>query len=299
VKNILIGSVLVIGLSTVVVGCGDNTGGSAGNTVTMKREAWDPRKVKVACPSGDCPPGVGAAMFVEKTDNNMIKLGRCTASLIAPDKILMNAHCDLEMTPDLGLFFFNVDGETKIYELGTREWRTFDYSSIDSKDIGAGEDLEVYNLRDSVTEVAPRSISRAVPADMSQLIAYVSNNPSKDGMALELDREVCQTQSHIDPHSNPMQGGVQDMTVGIFLQCQVIPGNSGSPAFAPGNMQDIQVVINAGNPNTPVDGYANRVQCMDLPGITDVAQTCHRVFAALQPGQTPPFAESILQFRAM
>jgi hypothetical protein len=249
---------------------------------------WQPEQVNITCPSGDCPPGVGAVMFVEKEDYYW-RASRCTATLVAPDKIMTNHHCNLNGYHE-AYFWLPVQGRTVFRALKDR---VFDVFSAES---GVGRDLSIWTLRQPLPGELVRQVSRAVPSDqdMKHLVAYVINgrHDLHDAADFELDRRDCNTLSRV-PLVN---GGVQDRATGVTLfDCEIQSGNSGSPVFAAADFLNVQAVLNTvWNSDsektlaTPAAKYvfdppsylgrkfamAERVQCLPIEGFSAPDSLC-------------------------
>jgi hypothetical protein len=188
-----------------------------------------------------------------------------------------------------------------------------DLGGGEESDAGMAPDMEIYSLK-TYPQVQPRRISRRIPSDMTRLIAYVINQDNAYAgtfKSLKLDKEVCTTM----PRQAIFRGGTEDYTFGISLYgCPVISGNSGSPAFVPGNMDDVQVVINSAlmlsrrtalrdpfaglfdsdPPSLSKDfGMGNRIQCIHIQGQPSPDRTCERVYRKDMVVQ--PFQEKALK----
>ena len=269
---------VIAALSVSLIGCGGQDNGGQDNVTIVPH--WSPNDVKVSCPSGDCPQGVGAIVFVENMDDGY-KVGRCTATLIAPDQVLTNSHCGKDLDYQAAYFFTRVNSQTVFYTLQDRIFDRQDITYAKGPDVGMGGDLSIFSLKQSVNSLQPRKVSRRIPADMSQLVAYVINEDgsTKNFTDLSLDRLACSTVAHEATHS----GGVNDLALGLLLECSIVAGNSGSPVFTAGNFSEVQVVVNSGVDASTLwgsesFGFGNRVQCMDIPGQPTPEKICPRAY---------------------
>lgn len=245
--------------------------------------AWQPSDVRLTCNSSSCPSGVGVIVFVQNLADRMI-LGRCTATLIARDRVMTNAHCDQggNFVPDQAYFFALEGGVTNYYPLGQKVYDRMDYQLAGPNE-GMGGDLAIFALSEPDLLSSPRTVSRNIPADMSQLVGYVVNDAQADlgdsateFRSFTIDRVHCTTVKH----SAANGGGVADASVGLNLfNCPLTTSSSGAPLFAPDNAQDVQVVVTnaiVGLEGTASYGMGNRVQCMDIPGQSAPDRQCQR-----------------------
>jgi hypothetical protein len=222
---------------------------------------------------------------------------RCTASLIAPDRILTNGHCGHPTAendffiPERAYFFFRAGEQTLFKPLGPRIFERFGFAE-DEESISP--DLAVYTLGEPVREVQSLRVSRVASSAMPVLTAYMINQDfnGRPFVDLVLDRQTCTTVG-----SQPLfRGGVQDMGIGLALYgCTVVSGNSGAPVFLPDQPGVIQAVINSSifwssrastlarfsklfekmPPSLAQDaGMANRVQCLEIDGEPAPEETC-------------------------
>jgi len=254
---------------------------------------WTPQTVKVTCPTGDCPDAAGV-LILGRRGGRGYELSRCTATMIAPDTIITNAHCD-DKIPDYSHAYFiksGPSGQSSVVANVVR--KTYDKKGAMS---GIDRDLAIYKL-DRAMPGVPKNISRHIPARMDQLISYVIDQTywDTDFQSFDLNKRVCNTK----PRMALFAGGTEDKSLGVALfGCTVKPGNSGSAVYVPGDMQNIQGLINTlwtfSTTNTDeVEklralffetpefmkndyGMAERLHCADFPDQAPPAEYCTRV----------------------
>jgi hypothetical protein len=297
---------VLLSISFCLVGCGDMSGSNDGPGTTTVA-TWSADAVRVRCPSRDCPEGVGALVFVQNI-NSGFRLQRCTGTLIASDRVLTNSHCGKSIVYDRAYFFVPHGGRTVRVNLGPRVYDREDGYGLEA---GMGADLAIFQLADALPELQPRRISRHLPDDMSQLVVYKIDEPGGSTFErLSLQRDVCTTV----PRQAIFGGGTDDDNIGLALfGCEIVHGNSGSPAFCKGNLQDVQVIVNTSYPfhqlstSSRLDALfssrpsffsenfamGNRIQCMEIPGQTQPQAHCTR--ATVDDQIRRPFETSSLR----
>jgi hypothetical protein len=282
-KNIL-AIVMVVGLSAC--------GGKQSDKVEVDL-GWTPQTVKVNCPSGDCPDAAGV-LILGRRGGRGYQLARCTATMIAPDTIITNAHCD-DSIPDYSHAYFikaGPSGQSSVVANVIR--KTYDKKGEIS---GIDRDLAIFKL-DRAMPGAPKNISRRIPDRMDRLIAYVIDQAywDSDFQSFDLNKRNCNTK----PRMALFAGGTEDKTLGLALfGCAVKQGNSGSAVYVPGDMQNIQGLINtvwtfSTTKSDEVEkvralffetpefmkndyGMAERLHCADVPDQAPPSEYCTRV----------------------
>lgn len=269
-------------LLATMVGCGGHS--SQDQSVSVNTE-WTPNSVQLSCPTGDCPEGVGLVLFVEHGDDGYV-LYRCTATLISATAILTNAHCGKKLNHIGKSYFFTLArGKTIVRDLGENLSELSDHTE------GEGRDHAFYSLKEAVTEITPRKISRKAPRDQSKLVAYVVNEPDESGRfeKFNIDRRECSTEKSIAV----VDQGSKDHGVALALfGCDIRLGNSGSPVFADGDFTTVQMLVHSRVFGASVDthlgpyfleapsfitkshGIAERLYCQNLFGETRAAEEC-------------------------
>lgn len=267
-------------LLATMIGCGGHR--SQDQSVT---KGWTPSAVQLFCPTNDCPDGVGLALFVEHSDEGDV-LYRCTATLISPATILTNAHCGKKLNRISASYFFGfAHGRTIVREVGENLSELSDHTE------GEGRDHAFYSLKEAITEIVPRKISRKPPDDQSKLVAYVVNEPDESGRfeKFSIDRRECGTEKSIAVVGQ----GSKDHGVAIALfGCDIRFGNSGSPVFADGDYTTVQMLVHSRVFGASVDnhlgpyfleapsfitrshGIAERLYCQDLFGEARPFEEC-------------------------
>jgi hypothetical protein len=250
--------------------------------------------VNVRCASGDCPQGVGVLLISGLAIDGQTKLintylGRCTATLVNDHQVLANSHCKADLlTVDSATFYVNsADGSKTL----ARDLETKATVDMFTSDLLFPEDLAVWNLSQPLTGVQARTVSRRIPADMSTMVAYVSNADEAADKTdplhyhFVIEKRTCSTQEHV----SVMDWGRADDNWKVALfGCEIRHGNSGSPVFAAGDFSTIQLVLSAiandqglqnlgvkyapyltGAPPPYLTGFfaaSERLQCLPLTG---------------------------------
>ena len=252
---------------------------------------WSPRAVRLECPSGDCPGGIGLFVWVGENDAHEQTITRCSATLIAPDQVLTNAHCANSASNEGYFFARDEHGQTQVRRLGARQF------SIQQESFKVDErDLAAWTLDSPMTEVTPRQVARSLPAHLDTLVAYVVNLDAGAEWETQfrIDRRECRTQARVAL----LDAGVEDRSSRLALfGCNLKPGNSGSALFVPGDLNHIQVVFNSiANFDPGAKRYGNifdslfaaevpdylnkyfalaeRVHCLEIPGQTRAESSC-------------------------
>ncbi|MGZ3721794.1 MAG: trypsin-like serine protease, partial [Bdellovibrionales bacterium] len=276
------------------LGCGDSeNNGRHDGALTADLAVWSPDSVNVRCPSKDCPEGIGAVVFAQATGGGF-RLQRCTATLITPEKILTNSHCGKSLRYDRAYFFVRKNGQTVRYALASR---IFDREEGAGIEAGMGPDLAIFTLSDTVTGIKPRNLGRKIPSDIKELTGFKINEPGRSLFQnFTLEKDKCTT----IPKQALFGGGSEERNIGLALfGCTIVRGNSGSPLFANGNWDDIQVVVNSSYPFQSQSGMpflskleslfevrpvyfsenfamGNRVHCMEIEGFAAPEALCTR-----------------------
>jgi hypothetical protein len=255
---------------------------------------WSPQNVRITCPSGDCPDATGALIIGRRTYNGY-RIGRCTATLIAADTIITNAHCDDDFGDLSYAWFITRNGIANVTA------KTYEYIGAVS---GIERDLAIFKLNRAMPG-HPKSVSRKIPARMDRLIAYVIDQSYGDGdfTALDLNKRSCRVERTVPL----IGGGYDDKTLGLAVfDCEVKHGNSGSAMYVPDDMENIQALMNTlWNWNevggrsglsaknlfleTPAFmkseyGMAERLQCASIPGFAEPEELCTKLDADATTG---------------
>lgn len=279
----------------VLAGCGDVESATerTGPNYVVNLPSWSPDAVKIRCPSGDCPEGVGTVIFAQSTAHGN-RLQRCTATLISADRVLTNSHCGKSLRYDRAFFFVLRGEQTVRYPLRSRIYDREEGAGIEA---GMGPDLAIFTLADMVTGVKPRAVGRHMPRETREFTGFKINEP---GRALfqnfTLEKDKCTT----IPKQALFGGGAEENNIGLALfGCTIVRGNSGTPLFANGNWDEVQVVVNSSYPFQTQSGVpflnkldalfeqrpvyfsenfamGNRVHCMDIDGLPSPDLLCRR-----------------------
>ncbi len=256
-----------------------------------KLARWSAESVNLQCSSGDCPDGVGAVIFVNDLPGGGQELSRCTATLVAVDRILTNGHCGREFEPTRVIFFFRAGGKTLNKAVGPRLFHAFGFAKDEE---GISEDLSLYQLREPATEATPLKISRKTPVELENPVLYVVNQAMEGRLMTDL--VVKRKECTVRPHQPVFLGGAEDRGVGLSLfDCEIVEGNSGSPVFTGGDFTTVQAVLNsvyffaAGGksverffklfekiPSTLSGDFAmaNRVHCLNIADLPEAEFGC-------------------------
>ena len=89
---------------------------------------------------------------------------RCTATLISPDRVLTNEHCNLPES-QRGYFILPLDGRLIIRHLSHSLFSARDRMS------GVGRDVAIWQLDRPINEVRPLKVSRQIPDRLSDMVA--------------------------------------------------------------------------------------------------------------------------------
>ncbi|MBY0384123.1 S1 family peptidase [bacterium] len=182
--------------------------------------------IQLICNAKTCPPQVGLLVFVSR-QNNMTYFTRCTASLIAANKIITNGHCDKHENNEGYFITQKINGKHRHIKIKDLEFKQFDESKKNSQ----GEiDVAIFSLQQSVDskEIKPFQLPQENTPDFQKMYAYVINQGA-DEKTFVIDEKVCTPQRHevlfpFDFSENPDTFSI--------LNCEIIPGNSGAPILA-------------------------------------------------------------------
>ncbi len=247
-----------------------------------------PGRIELKCGETWCPPQVGMLIFFaqEGRSDGLRLARRCTASIIAPNLILSNGHCDRTATSQG--YFVTQDGQS--HRVVGVEFKEFTPSKSESRpaqsskrqELSSGRpDVAVFRLETSVTNIAPLKIAKGSQINFKSLTGYVVNaNDAGEGYKVE------SVQCLIRYHGAAWPFFLEENPDVIFgFDCKTRPGNSGAPMFAPGIPEIQAVYFGYGNSellikalrNTksdrPLFNYekhwsmiAANVRCLNLPG---------------------------------
>jgi protease YdgD len=165
---------------------------------------------RFVCEDGDCPAGVGALT----TRGRSGETGFCTATLVAPDRVVTAAHCVAERR-FATMHFFLPDPHAV-----TLAWAAVE--AIEAREtLAFGADHAVLIL-DRRIDATPLAIARQMPTPDSTL-TVVRASPHADRTVF-LRRERC----HVMPQALSTDRIVPTSMVRI-AGCTILPGNSGAP----------------------------------------------------------------------
>lgn len=190
------------------------------------------KNASLTCNHGDCDPSVGLLSIVLK-DNDKWNAGQCTASLVAPDVLVTNGHC---IPPDLvapGSDCRNRMWITFAPDSAHREYdKQLDCRQVLFRRKDGGMDGADYAYL-KLTRASNRPVLRQDQSGFADAKAYHLHkiNPARvqGGIGGMLQKVDCTTMYNTAIFSAPLDARSQTM---MFVDCEVIPGNSGSPILA-------------------------------------------------------------------
>lgn len=181
------------------------------------------------CPEQGCNPSVGLLSFASE-DQTGWGASQCTASLIAPDILVTNGHC---VPHDLS---------TEDSSCAGRIWITFGAdSSHPQYDRRIGCDKVIYSFGPGEIDYAYIKLAR--PSNRPVLrqsrdgfehgktyqLHKVNPVPHPGGVAGRFERVNCRSIHNTEIFNEPQDKYSKTQ---LLTDCQVIPGNSGSPVIA-------------------------------------------------------------------
>ena len=190
---------------------------------------WTPARLKLECRGPHCRPAVGLLVGSRRMSATQIELRRCTATLIAPDRVLTSAHCVID---GIETHFVLTSGMHKIAKV---EWQT----AVAPADPDQAPDLAVLKLQVPIDDVTPLRPAVGDKPNYRSLTALVVN-ATADRDTFRVDPLTCAVRRHervypFDVRENP------DLIYGF--DCTVVQGNSGGPMVAEGD--EVQAVVQA------------------------------------------------------
>lgn len=222
-------------------------------------EVFNLAEVEVACPSGDCPEGVGVLLFLEKTDVGFI-LHRCTAFLSAPNEIISNGHC-FEESYGEGYFFTQKKSFSKI-------------AKIENKTIGAGAspDAAVFELETALKKIQPLKPARGAQVAYQNLTGYFSAAQGDSQIKLKLEKVQCVVHRH--DQEFPFNLSEAPDVLRAF-DCYGAKGNSGGPLFANGDFTTVEAIQQGIPEKTPARAWiqATNLRCLEFLAAAPAACT--------------------------
>jgi hypothetical protein len=255
---------------------------------------WIPEKIDLRCAGNYCPPAVGLLLFAIPAKSGF-EVARCTASLIAPDMILSNGHCD--RLPADG--YFVLPGRNRV----SRVKRTV--SKIWS--VEKGVDVAIFQLEQEVRDATPLKMASGKQANYPSLVAYVVNPRGAEDFAFQIDRLTCDFKFHardfpyrINESPNVLAG----------VGCEAKRGNSGSPFINP-LTGSIEAVLQSKAGGDGKLTYATNLRCvtvlkqdpLDCVSVTDAETNVRFVTAQRQAFErlksiAPSQADDRLEYQA-
>ncbi len=236
---------LVLTLLLFQASCGnDKKSAPAAETLPPSVEfasgAWSVESVRLDCGEKQCPEAVGMLVFVgPQQENGLIPIRRCTAFLVAPNRIASVGHCDRSRT-FTGYFITSSSGGRHVRKVMGVAFKKF---SAGHGEFESGRpDIGLYDLESPILNIRPFEFAEAsTSTDFSKLIGYVVNRSSDaDNFAhYTIETIECRVRKHralfpFDLSENP------DVITGFG--CTSRQGNSGAPLFAPGSWR-VQAIL--------------------------------------------------------
>ena len=250
----------------------------------------EPTQIPVKCAANQCPNQVGLVLFYlnEVSHSGKRAAKRCTGSLVAPDLVLSNGHCD--QTQKGEGYFITQDGQSRrITGVIFKEFTPAGKNKAGSELSSGRPDAALYRLEKPVDNIVPLQIATGKQPLFTELTAYVINtNPRGKGYIVE--SVTCPVRRHgalwpYDLAESP------DVILGF--QCKTQAGNSGAPMFAAGSDAIQALYFGFGDPvalasasNRPLYNFekhwvalATNLRCLDLPGMPSRVR-CQRADSA-------------------
>ncbi len=208
--------------------------------------------LNLICNAQACPRQVGLLVFVTKT-GNIVQYTRCTASLIAPDKILTNGHCDHTGEGREGYFITQkINGkqkQIKIQDLSFKQYTRYQpspgvqltESSLDENWSSGEIDVAIFTLEQTIDakDIPPFSLPAGNTPNFDTLYSYVINS-GQDEKTFLIDEKICLPKRHeilfpFDFAENP--------DVFSMISCEAIPGNSGAPILSSRTSTEVAALV--------------------------------------------------------
>lgn len=210
-------------------------------TVTAKKD-WTPDKVEIRCGGNTCPAQVGVLLFVESQGSDGTDLRQCTASLIAPTRILTTGHCGVGI--ERGFFVSGTGSAKQTRAIKALVSRTFTPAPDGDGELKQAA-MAVYELAEPITNVKPMTIASGPQRLYDRLTAYamtetieLDEKGEKKGLFYRLDAVTC----HTHRHESVFPFALRESPELIYaFDCRLVHGNSGAPLVAPGS-EEIQAV---------------------------------------------------------
>lgn len=188
------------------------------------------QNVKLACEGGKCHQSVGLVSIVNKEENGW-GAGQCTGSLVAPDVVVTNGHC------------IPLDLKEPGADCRGRLWITFgDDAGLDKqlacskvlfrkKDTSFdGADYAFFQLEKRSNRPVLRHSREGIEANKQYFLHKV--NPTRagsDAIGGNMEKVGCKAIHDSVLFENLLDRQSQSV---LFVDCLVVPGNSGSPILA-------------------------------------------------------------------
>lgn len=197
---------------------------------TEDDENWVP-DFQIECAEKKCPKQVGMLAFLVRTENGSIGSRRCTAFLIAPDRIMSNGHCDFS-AERVGYFITQrIDGQKIQRKVVGLVHKTHNAAAINLEQGRSGVsgeiDVAVFQLESEISadKITPFTLAQGPGSELEKLYAYVINEGSEPNH-FKMELRACELIRHesIFPFS-----WKENPDVGWSFNCRTQGGNSGSP----------------------------------------------------------------------
>ncbi len=197
--------------------------------------------ISLVCNAAKCPPQVGLLIFVT-SENQMIYFSRCTASLIAPDKIITNAHCDQHASKEGYFITQKINGKHRQIKIKDLSFKQYKQEVPSEKKNSPGEiDLAIFTLEEEISaqEITPFDLPNQETPSFGTLYSYVVNEGKADNNFV-IDEKICSPQRHeiffpFNFSENP--------DTFLVLNCEIEAGNSGSPVLASRTSTTIEALV--------------------------------------------------------
>lgn len=229
--------------SPVIVTTSIRPTGAIDVPTTPVNSDWAPSGVKITCASKTCPEGVGVLLYARPNGKLAISLQRCTAFLMASDRIVTNGHCDFSATHSGFFLLRDRDGATVVRRVSGVLHKAYTENLRQKGKTSGRPDVLVLQLESAIVDLRPLQLDTQAPIVYGTLTAYVINEAAgHEGAEYQIEPRACVFRRHealqpFDPSESP--------DIFTTFDCTIIGGNSGSPMLGGNGL--VQAVLQAGD----------------------------------------------------